>query len=133
MTNRPGRICPVERAGSLDSKFRRWLQNPRKILGPYVEEGMTVLDIGCGPGFFSIEMAQMVGPAGRVIACDLQGGMLQKVRDKTQGTDSKTGSSSANAEPTKSTSRKRLILFWRFTWFMKCPTRVRFSARSHPS
>ncbi len=43
------RVCPVELAGSLDNRFRRWLQNPRKILAPYVREGMKVLDIGCGP------------------------------------------------------------------------------------
>jgi ubiquinone/menaquinone biosynthesis C-methylase UbiE len=81
------RVCPVALAGSLDSKIRRWLQNPRKILGPYVKEGMKVLDIGCGPGFFSIELAQMVGKSGRVIAMDLQEGMLQKLREKIQGSE----------------------------------------------
>ncbi len=80
------RVCPVERAGHLDNPFRRWLQNPQKILRPYIEEGMTVLDIGCGPGFFSIGMAQMVGKSGQVIAVDLQEGMLQKLRSKIQGT-----------------------------------------------
>jgi ubiquinone/menaquinone biosynthesis C-methylase UbiE len=63
------------------------LQNPRKILGPYIKEGMTVLDVGCGPGFFSIELAQMVGKSGRVIASDLQEGMLRKLREKIQGTE----------------------------------------------
>jgi ubiquinone/menaquinone biosynthesis C-methylase UbiE len=48
---------------------------------------MTVLDLGCGPGFFSIDIAQMVGKTGRVIASDLQEGMLQKLRDKIQGTE----------------------------------------------
>ena len=48
---------------------------------------MTVLDIGCGPGFFSIDMLQLVGKSGRVIACDLQEGMLQKLRNKIQGTE----------------------------------------------
>jgi ubiquinone/menaquinone biosynthesis C-methylase UbiE len=81
------RVCPVERAGSLDNRFRRLLQNPRKILGPYIEEGMTVLDLGCGPGFFSIEIAQMVGKSGRVIASDLQEGMLQKLRNKIEGSE----------------------------------------------
>jgi len=81
------RVCPVERAGSLDNRIRRWLQNPRKILGPYIEEGMTVLDLGCGPGSFSIDMAQMVGKSGRVIASDLQEGMLEKVRNKIKGTE----------------------------------------------
>ncbi len=87
MSDRNKRVCPVERAGSLDNRMRRWLQNPQKILEPYIEEGMTVLDLGCGPGFFSIDMAQMVGKYGRVIAADLQEGMLQKLRDKIQGTE----------------------------------------------
>jgi ubiquinone/menaquinone biosynthesis C-methylase UbiE len=80
------RVCPVELANSLDSKIRRWLQNPQKILSPYITEGMTVLDIGCGPGFFSIEMADLVGDKGKVISADLQEGMLQKLRSKIKGT-----------------------------------------------
>ena len=87
MSNKRNRVCPVGRAGILDNRIRRWLQNPRKILQPYIEEGMTVLDVGCGPGFFSIDIAQMVGKAGRVIASDLQEGMLQKLRDKIEGTE----------------------------------------------
>jgi ubiquinone/menaquinone biosynthesis C-methylase UbiE len=87
MSDQGRRVCPVERAGSLDNRIRRWLQNPQKILKPYIEEGMTVLDVGCGPGFCSIDMAQMVGKSGRVIAADLQEGMLQKVRDKIKGTE----------------------------------------------
>lgn len=85
--DRNNRVCPIERAGILDHRTRRWLQDPQKILRPYIEEGMTVLDIGCGPGFFSIDMAQMVGRSGRVIASDLQEGMLQKLRDKIHGTE----------------------------------------------
>ncbi|MFC1730731.1 class I SAM-dependent methyltransferase [candidate division KSB1 bacterium] len=87
MSKRNNRVCPVEIAGSLDNRIRRWLQNPQKILRPYIEEGMTVLDAGCGPGFFSIEMARMVGKSGRVIASDLQEGMLQRIRDKIKGTE----------------------------------------------
>jgi len=80
-------VCPVEKAGSLDNRFRRWFQNPRKILRPYVNKGMTALDIGCGPGFFSLDMAHMVGKSGRIIASDLQEGMLQKLKNKIVGTE----------------------------------------------
>jgi ubiquinone/menaquinone biosynthesis C-methylase UbiE len=80
-------VCPVALSGSLDNRIRRWLQNPRKILDPYVKEGMTVLDMGCGPGFFTIEMAMMVGRSGRVIAADMQEGMLRKVKEKIAGTE----------------------------------------------
>lgn len=86
MNARTHRVCPVERAGSLDNRFRRWFQNPYRILSPYIEEGMTVLDLGCGPGYFSLDLAQMVGRSGRVIASDLQDGMLSKLRAKIQGT-----------------------------------------------
>lgn len=87
MGNGKNLVCPVKIAGILDNRFRRWLQNPRKILNPYIEEGMTVLDLGCGPGFFSIDIAKMVGKSGRVIASDLQEGMLLKLRDKIEGTE----------------------------------------------
>lgn len=79
-------VCPVERAGGLDNSLRRLLQNPRKILKPYIKKGMTVLDLGCGPGFFSIEIARLLSDSGKVIAADLQEGMLDKVRKKMLGT-----------------------------------------------
>lgn len=81
------KICPVEKAGGLDNSFRKLLQNPKKILKPYINEGMTVLDIGCGPGFFSIEIAKLFIDSGRVIAADIQEGMLDKVRHKIKGTE----------------------------------------------
>jgi ubiquinone/menaquinone biosynthesis C-methylase UbiE len=80
------RVCPVERAGSLDNKFRRLLQNPFKILKPYIIEGSTAMDVGCGPGFFTIEIAELIGEKGHVVAVDLQEGMLQKLRNKIKGT-----------------------------------------------
>lgn len=86
MNNERNRVCPVELANSLDNKIRRWLQNPQKILSPYVKKGMKVLDVGCGPGFFSVELAKMVGSGGKVYSVDLQEGMLQKLRDKIYGT-----------------------------------------------
>jgi len=87
LPDRSQRVCPVERAGGLDNKLRRWVHNPYKILGPFVKEGMTVMDVGCGPGLYAIEMALMVGPSGKVVAVDLQDGMLQLIRDKISGTE----------------------------------------------
>jgi ubiquinone/menaquinone biosynthesis C-methylase UbiE len=87
LSDRHNRICPVEKADSLDTRFRRWLQNPQKILKPYIKEGMTVLDLGCGPGFFSVELAKIVGSSCKVIAADLQNGMLEKLKEKIKGTE----------------------------------------------
>ncbi len=83
-TENKHRVCPVERAGVLDYSFRRLLQNPKKILRPFISEGMTVLDLGCGPGFFTKEIARLVGETGKVVAADLQQGMLAMVKKKMQ-------------------------------------------------
>ena len=83
MTN--NRVCSLKHAIFLDNVFRRWIHNPQKILGGLIKEGMVVLDVGCGPGLFSVEMAKMVGTRGKVIAADLQDKMLDKLRRKIQG------------------------------------------------
>jgi ubiquinone/menaquinone biosynthesis C-methylase UbiE len=79
-------VCPVERAGALDSGLRKLVQNPYKILQPFIKEGMTVLDVGCGPGFFSVEIAKMLFGTGKVIAADVQQEMLDIIRKKIKGT-----------------------------------------------
>jgi ubiquinone/menaquinone biosynthesis C-methylase UbiE len=42
-----------------------------------VTPGMVVCDMGCGNGFYSVRLAQMVGPTGRVLAVDIQPEMLE--------------------------------------------------------
>jgi ubiquinone/menaquinone biosynthesis C-methylase UbiE len=79
-------VCPAEFSGSLDNKLRKLVHNPLKILGPYIIEGMKVLDLGCGPGFFTLAISELVGETGRVIAADLQEGMLDRVRAKIDNT-----------------------------------------------
>jgi ubiquinone/menaquinone biosynthesis C-methylase UbiE len=76
------RICSWKIAFALDNPIRRIIHNPQKILGGYIEAGQTVLDLGCGPGTFSLAMAKMVGESGKVIAVDIQEEMLQIVREK---------------------------------------------------
>jgi ubiquinone/menaquinone biosynthesis C-methylase UbiE len=69
---------------TIDTPLRRWIHDPRKIVGPHVKPGMTVLDIGCGVGWFSIPMAKMVGDHGKVIAVDLQQQMLDMLRRRAE-------------------------------------------------
>ena len=85
-TNKQPYICPAEAAGMLDNSFRKLVHHPAKILKPYIKAGMTVLDVGCGPGFFSIEIAKMLNGSGKVIAADIQEKMLDRVRKKIGGT-----------------------------------------------
>ena len=75
-------VCSYKRAGFFDSKIRKLFQNPNKILSPYIDKGMNVLDLGCGSGFFTLEMANLVGESGKVVAADLQEEMLVKVENK---------------------------------------------------
>ena len=57
--------------------LRKLLQNPNKILKPYVNEAMTVADIGCMMGFNSLPLAKMVGAKGKVICVDIQENMIR--------------------------------------------------------
>lgn len=78
----PHRVCPWWLGYFLASPVvRGWLgQDPVKILSPYVREGMTVLEPGPGMGFFTLLLARMVGPSGRVIAVDLQPKMIASLK-----------------------------------------------------
>ncbi len=69
---------------TINPPLRRWLHDPQKIVGPYVKPGMTAIDVGCGVGWFSIPMAQMVGDGGKVVAIDLQPQMLAMLRRRAE-------------------------------------------------
>lgn len=71
-----GHICPAGRARFLVNPLRRLIHRPGVILEPFVRAGDTVADIGCGPGFFTLPLARLVGHGGRVLAVDRQEGML---------------------------------------------------------
>ncbi|HUV35786.1 MAG TPA: class I SAM-dependent methyltransferase [Patescibacteria group bacterium] len=72
-----GRVCPWWLGYFHLGPIRRMLHNPEKILSPYVRRGMKVLDIGPGMGFFTLEMARLVGPEGMTVAIDLQPKMIR--------------------------------------------------------
>lgn len=78
------RLCPVWIGYLLSSPIRKLVQNPKKILVPYVEEGMKVLDIGCAMGFFSLPLARMVGTGGKVICVDVQEKMIRSLEKRAQ-------------------------------------------------
>ena len=76
--------CPVwlHWMVELDNPFARTNRAAFIIEHLGLEAGMSVLDAGCGPGRLTIPAAQAVGPAGRVLAADIQDGMLARVREK---------------------------------------------------
>ncbi len=73
-------VCPWWAGYFLANRLRKLLQNPYKILAPYIKPGMNVLDVGSAMGFFSLPLAQMVGPGGKVVCIDVQPKMLQVLR-----------------------------------------------------
>ena len=44
-----------------------------------MDEGMTVCDLGCGNGYWTLPMARKVGKSGKVYAVDIQPEMLRKL------------------------------------------------------
>lgn len=77
-------VCPWWLAYTFDNPLRRYVHDPRRILGPYLREGMTAVDIGCGMGFFSLGMAAIVGDSGLVVSVDLQQEMLGITRRRAE-------------------------------------------------
>lgn len=73
-------VCPWWLGWLLISPLRRLTHDPDRIVGPYVEPGMRVVDFGCGMGHFSLPLARMVGPSGSVVCIDVQDKMLGGLR-----------------------------------------------------
>lgn len=76
MTDGTPHVCPWWFAYTFDNPLRRLFHSPEAMLGAWVRPGARAVDIGCGMGYFSIGMAEMVGTTGRVTAVDLQQKML---------------------------------------------------------
>jgi ubiquinone/menaquinone biosynthesis C-methylase UbiE len=77
-------VFSADRAGHLDTSFRRFLYHPERLAVRFVKPGDRVLDFGCGPGFFTREFAKRVGENGMVFSVDLQKEMLEILRKKLE-------------------------------------------------
>lgn len=76
--------CPVwlHWLVELDNPFARTNRAGFIVETLELAEGMNILDAGCGPGRLTIPLARGVGPTGRVVALDIQPGMLDRARSK---------------------------------------------------
>ena len=113
-------VCPWQFAPLMDNFLRPLVHNPRRLFKPYVREGMTVLDVGCGAGFASLGLAELVGEEGLVISADLQPKMLEMVKKRLPGQDSTVESVFTAANQTVLASRRGWISRWHFLCFMRC-------------
>ena len=78
------KVCPWWLGYFLASPLRRLVHNPATILRPFVTEGMMVFEPGPGMGFFTLELARLVGLQGRVVAVDVQPQMLLELRRRAE-------------------------------------------------
>ena len=83
-SSKKGHVCPWYMAYTFDNPLRRLIHDSGKILGPYIQPGMTALDLGCGMGYFSLGMARLVGESGKVFSVDLQPEMLRIVEKRAR-------------------------------------------------
>jgi ubiquinone/menaquinone biosynthesis C-methylase UbiE len=75
-------VCPWWIGYFLLIPFRKLAQDPQKILTPFVRDGMTVLEVGPGMGYFTLTVARLVGESGRVICVDIQEKMLTALQKR---------------------------------------------------
>lgn len=75
---------------AMESKLRQWLLDPVKTLrGANIRPGETVLEVGCGTGFFTIPVAKLVGDHGSLIAMDVLSDYIERVSKRVRDAELK--------------------------------------------
>jgi 2-polyprenyl-3-methyl-5-hydroxy-6-metoxy-1,4-benzoquinol methylase len=76
--------CPSWLYCTFDNPLRRLIHKPDVLFDGLLHPGDTAIDLGCGRGYFSLAMARLVGPAGKIIAVDVLESILPKVRARAR-------------------------------------------------
>jgi ubiquinone/menaquinone biosynthesis C-methylase UbiE len=73
-------VFPAKDANALLNPLRRLVMPVRRTLERFdLAEGQTVLELGPGPGYYSIEASRIIGPGGRLVCLDIQRGMIEQL------------------------------------------------------
>jgi ubiquinone/menaquinone biosynthesis C-methylase UbiE len=67
-----------------DNFLRRLFSPPEKMLSKFISAGQVVADIGSGPGYFTVTMAEIVGKEGRVYAADFDSRSIEALTRKAE-------------------------------------------------
>ena len=122
--------CPASLSWLVDSPLRRAYMRPvLEWIG--IRPGEWVLELGTGPGAFTLGAARRAGDGGRLIAVDLQPEMIAHVDRRVQGaelTNVETHVASAHALPLDDGSVDRAFLI---TVLPEIPDRARALAELH--
>ncbi len=71
----------------MESPSRAEWQKPEEVLAALgLRRGQTACDIGAGPGYFTLRLANVVGPSGRVYAVDVEPRMLAALLERLEKT-----------------------------------------------
>jgi ubiquinone/menaquinone biosynthesis C-methylase UbiE len=65
--------------------FERSIDHPQRHLEPYVTKGQVVADLGCEAGYYTLALAESVGPEGRVYAVDLEEERIRALEKQIEG------------------------------------------------
>jgi ubiquinone/menaquinone biosynthesis C-methylase UbiE len=77
-------------ASIMESRFRYWFFGPMQILrGAEIHPGQTVLELGCGTGFFTLPAARLIGDQGYLVAMDVLPESVETVSRKVQAANLK--------------------------------------------
>ena len=57
---------------------------PERLIRPYVKKGQVVIDLGCGPGYYTFALADSVGPEGKVYAVDFNKKSIRAIEKKAE-------------------------------------------------
>jgi 2-polyprenyl-3-methyl-5-hydroxy-6-metoxy-1,4-benzoquinol methylase len=66
---------------SLDP-IRRLFEPPKKLVEPFIRKGQVVADLGCGSGYYTLPLAEIVGSEGKVYAVDLGKNCIQTLEKR---------------------------------------------------
>jgi len=61
-----------------------WQRVPEILKALAIGEGSVVADVGAGGGFFTVRLAELVGPKGRVLAVDIEKGIIRELRNRVE-------------------------------------------------
>ena len=64
--------------------IRRLFEPPQKLVGPYVKNNQVVADLGCGSGYYTLALAELVGSKGKVYAVDLGKNCIRGLEKKAK-------------------------------------------------
>jgi ubiquinone/menaquinone biosynthesis C-methylase UbiE len=72
----------LRRSPALLDPLRRLFEHPKRLIEPYVKDGQVVADLGCGSGYYTLALAELVGSTGKVYAIDLDKKAIRALAEK---------------------------------------------------